>query len=45
MHDNASSTLNDAISRHGGEAQGVTAKFQALTPAQQQQVIAFLQSL
>ena len=45
MHDNASSTLNDAISRHGGEAQGVTTKFQALTPAQQQQVIAFLQSL
>jgi CxxC motif-containing protein (DUF1111 family) len=45
MHDNASSTLNDAISRHGGEAQGVTTKFQALTPAQQQQLIAFLQSL
>jgi CxxC motif-containing protein (DUF1111 family) len=45
MHDNASTTLNDAILRHGGEAQGVTATFQALTPAQQQQLIAFLQSL
>jgi CxxC motif-containing protein (DUF1111 family) len=45
MHDNASTTLNDAILRHGGEAQGVTANFQALTPAQQQQLIAFLQSL
>jgi len=45
MHDNASTTLNDAISRHGGEAQGVIANFQALTPAQQQQLIAFLQSL
>jgi CxxC motif-containing protein (DUF1111 family) len=45
MHDNGSTTLNDAILRHGGEAQGVTATFQALTPAQQQQLIAFLQSL
>jgi CxxC motif-containing protein (DUF1111 family) len=45
MHDNASTTLNDAILRHGGEAQGVTANFQVLTPAQQQQLIAFLQSL
>jgi CxxC motif-containing protein (DUF1111 family) len=45
MHDNASTTLNDAILRHGGEAQGVTGNFQALTPAQQQQLIAFLQSL
>jgi hypothetical protein len=45
MHDNASTTLNDAILRHGGEAQGVTANFKALTPAQQQQLIAFLQSL
>jgi CxxC motif-containing protein (DUF1111 family) len=45
MHDNASTTLNDAILRHGGEAQGVIANFQALTPAQQQQLIAFLQSL
>jgi CxxC motif-containing protein (DUF1111 family) len=45
MHDNASTTLHDAILRHGGEAQGVTANFQALTPAQQQQLITFLQSL
>ena len=45
MHDNGSTTLNDAILRHGGEAQGITANFKALTPAQQQQLITFLQSL
>ena len=45
MHDNASTTLNDAILRHGGEAQGITANFKALTPAQQQQLITFLKSL
>jgi CxxC motif-containing protein (DUF1111 family) len=45
MHDNASTTLNDAIARHGGEAQGITANFNALTPAQQQQLITFLKSL
>jgi CxxC motif-containing protein (DUF1111 family) len=45
MHDNASTTLNDAISRHGGEAQSVTANFNGLSPVQQQQLIAFLQSL
>jgi CxxC motif-containing protein (DUF1111 family) len=45
MHDNASTTLNNAISRHGGEAQGATANFNALSPVQQQQLIAFLQSL
>jgi CxxC motif-containing protein (DUF1111 family) len=45
MHDNASTTLNGAILRHGGEAQGITANFTALTPAQKQQLITFLQSL
>jgi CxxC motif-containing protein (DUF1111 family) len=45
MHDNESTTLNDAILRHGGEARGATGKFQALTPLPQQQLIAFLQSL
>ena len=45
MHDNGSTTLNDAILRRGGEAQGITANFKALTPAQQQQLITFLQSL
>ncbi len=45
MHDNASMTLSDAIQRHAGEAQGVIARFTALTAAQQQQLITFLRSL
>ena len=45
MHDNASMTLSDAIQRHAGEAQAVTARFSALTAAQQQQLITFLKSL
>jgi len=45
MHDNGSTTLGAAIQRHGGEAQGVTAAFTALTPVQQQQLITFLKSL
>jgi CxxC motif-containing protein (DUF1111 family) len=45
MHDNASVTLTDAIQRHGGEAQGVTANFKGLTSTQQQQLITFLKSL
>jgi CxxC motif-containing protein (DUF1111 family) len=45
MHDNASITLSDAIRRHAGEAQSVIANFNALTAAQQQQLIAFLNSL
>jgi hypothetical protein len=35
MHDNASATLNDAIERHGGEAQGVIEAFKFLSAAQQ----------
>jgi CxxC motif-containing protein (DUF1111 family) len=45
MHDNASTTLMDAIHRHAGEAQGVVTNFNALTASQQQQLIAFLKSL
>jgi CxxC motif-containing protein (DUF1111 family) len=45
MHDNASATLTDAIQRHAGEAQAVVAGFNALSAAQQQQVITFLNSL
>src|SRR5580658_7283879 len=45
MHDNASTTLGDAIQRHAGEAQGVIANFTSLTNAQQQQLITFLKSL
>jgi len=45
MHDLGSLTLEDAINRHGGEAQQVTAGFNSLTPAEQQQLILFLKSL
>ena len=45
MHDNASITLSDAIRRHAGEAQTVVSNFNALTAAQQQQLITFLNSL
>lgn len=45
MHDNASSTLADAIQRHAGEAQGVIVNFNGLSPTQQQQLLTFLKSL
>ena len=45
MHDNASTTLSDAIQRHAGEAQGVIDAFKSLSAAQQQQLITFLKSL
>jgi CxxC motif-containing protein (DUF1111 family) len=45
MHDLGSLTLNDAILRHKGEAQGVISVHVAPPPAQQQQLITFLKSL
>ena len=45
MHDNGSLTLGDAIRRHGGEAQDVITRFNALMSAQQLQLITFLKSL
>jgi CxxC motif-containing protein (DUF1111 family) len=45
MHDNASSTLGDAIQRHAGEAAGVIANFNSMSSAQQQQLITFIKSL
>jgi CxxC motif-containing protein (DUF1111 family) len=45
MHNLASMTLGLTITRHKGEARGVTQQFKALTATQQQQVIAFLKSL
>jgi len=45
MHDLTSLTLDDAIQRHKGEAQGVTATYNVLSRAQQQQLITFLKSL
>jgi CxxC motif-containing protein (DUF1111 family) len=45
MHDLVSLTLEDAIERHGGEAQGVITQYNALTAAQKQQLVTFLKSL
>jgi CxxC motif-containing protein (DUF1111 family) len=45
MHDLESLTLEDAIARHQGEAEDVTAQFGQLSPEQKQQLITFLKSL
>ena len=45
MHDLASPDLTDAIQRHAGEAQGVTANFIALPDSAKAQLITFLKSL
>ena len=45
MHDHLSLTLEDAIERHKGEAEDVTAGFLALTDKQKQQLFTFLNSL
>jgi CxxC motif-containing protein (DUF1111 family) len=45
MHDGLSLTLDDAIRRHKGQAEGVRLKYEALSDAQKQQLIAFLNSL
>lgn len=39
------STRQEAIARHTGQATDVVAAYNALTPAEQAQVIAFLNSL
>lgn len=45
MHDGLSFTRQEAITRHAGQAVNVVAAYGALTPAEQAQVIAFLNSL
>lgn len=45
LHDGRASTLTEAIDFHGGEAARSREAFFALTPEQQAQVIAFLESL
>ena len=45
MHDLKSLTLENAILRHGGEAQEVIGRFRKLTPKEQQQLLIFLNSL
>jgi hypothetical protein len=45
MHDGASLTIEDAIRRHNGQAEGVRLKYEALSEEQKKQLIAFLNSL
>ena len=45
MHDGLSFTKQDAIARHTGQAEAVTQLYDALSPADQQKLLAFLDSL
>ena len=45
MHDGLTFTLQEAILRHGGQAAIVTARYNGLTPAQKEDLYAFLNSL
>ena len=45
MHDGLSFTKQEAITRHAGQAAATKAAYDALTPAQKDQVLAFLDSL
>jgi CxxC motif-containing protein (DUF1111 family) len=45
MHDGESLTFTESILRHAGEATGVINNFRALTAAQRNQLVVFLQSL
>jgi CxxC motif-containing protein (DUF1111 family) len=45
MHDGMSFTIEDAIRRHNGQAEGVRLKYEALSSDQKRQLIAFLISL
>ena len=45
MHDGLSFTKQDAIRRHAGQAAGVTSAYNALSEAQKNQLLAFLDSL
>jgi CxxC motif-containing protein (DUF1111 family) len=45
MHDGASVTLRDAVTRHGGEASEVMHHFEKLSHADQEAILEFLRSL
>jgi CxxC motif-containing protein (DUF1111 family) len=45
MHDGLTFTKQEAIRRHGGQAASVTRRYNALTTAQKNQLLAFLDSL
>ncbi len=45
LHDGRAPTLHQAITLHGGEALGVVGRYQALSPGDQANLVAFLESL
>jgi CxxC motif-containing protein (DUF1111 family) len=45
MHDGLSLTIEEAILRHKGQAEGVRLKYEALSDAQKRRLVAFLRSL
>ena len=45
MHDGATVTLRDAVTRHKGEASDVTGRFKKLSQADQEAILEFLRSL
>ncbi|MEX1024555.1 MAG: di-heme oxidoredictase family protein [Planctomycetota bacterium] len=45
LHDGRAETLEEAILAHGGEATAITATFQALSPADRDDLITFLEKL
>src|SRR5206468_6811368 len=45
MHDGLSLTKQDGIQRHAGQAAGVTKNYNALSAAEKNQLLAFLESL
>jgi CxxC motif-containing protein (DUF1111 family) len=45
LHDGRAKTLEDAIDQHGGQAGPAAARFRALPPSEQAQLVAFLRTL
>ena len=45
LHDGRTTSIDAAIDAHGGEATTVTGRYQAMTPAQQSDLIAYLLTL
>jgi CxxC motif-containing protein (DUF1111 family) len=45
LHDGSAATAADALLRHGNEAAAVVERYRRLSPAEQRQIIAFLDSL
>lgn len=45
LHDGSSPTIDDAITKHGGEATSIVTRYRDLSPADQALLLAFLKSL